>query len=64
MFSSEFCDSFNSTQDRGSGGGGGGREMGGVQRPPTSFFLVTSKNVGISPQDSVTFIFKAFATLL
>ena len=37
---------------------------GGPKDPPTSFFLVTSKNVGISPQDSVTFIFKAFATLL
>ena len=32
--------------------------------PPTSFFPVTSTNVGISPQNFLTFSFNPFATLV
>ena len=32
--------------------------------PPTSFFHVTSTNVGISPQNFLTFSFNSFATLV
>ena len=38
----------------------GGRE----KDPPTSFSLVTSTNVGISPQNLLTFSFNPFATLI
>ena len=48
----------NSIQDRGEGGGRG------VKKPPTSFSSVTSANVGISPQNFLTFSFNPFATLV
>ena len=39
--------------------------MGGEQKgPPTSFFPVTSTNVGIGPYNFLTFSFNAFATLV
>ena len=37
---------------------------GGAKRSPTSFSPVTSTNVGISPQNSLTFSFNTFATLV
>ena len=36
----------------------------GKKGPPTSFFPVTSTNVGISPQNFLTFSFNPFATLV
>ena len=50
----------------GGGGGvvGGGRGGGGQKDPPTSFSPVTSTNVGISPQNFLTFSFNPFATLV
>ena len=39
--------------------------MGGEQKgPPTSFFPVTSTNVGIYPYNFLTFSFNPFATLV
>ena len=39
--------------------------MGGVQKDtPTSFSIVTSTNVEISPQNFLTFICNPFATLV
>ena len=38
--------------------------MGEQKGPPTSFSLVTSTNVGISPQNFLTFNFNLFATLV
>ena len=38
--------------------------MGGQKGPPTSFSTVTSTNVGISPQNFLTFSFNSFATLV
>ena len=43
------------------GWGGGG---GGAKRLPTSFSPVNSTNVGISPQNFVTFIFEPFDRLV
>ena len=40
------------------GGGGQGGDA------PTSFYPVTSTNVGISPQNSLTFSFNPFATMV
>ena len=37
---------------------------GGKKAPPTSFSPVTSTNVGISPQNFLTFSFNAFDTLV
>ena len=37
---------------------------GGQKGPPTNFSSVTFTNVGISPQNFVTFSFKRFATLV
>ena len=53
-----FCRNlFNSIQD------GGGR--GGATSPrPTSFSSVTSANVGVNPQNFLTFCFNLFVTLL
>ena len=52
-----FCNYVNPIQDRG-----------GQPPPPplprTSFFPVTSTNVGISPQNFLTFSFNPFATLV
>ena len=42
------------------GGWGGGRQKG----PLTSFSHLTSTNVGISPQNFLTFSFNAFSTLV
>ena len=42
------------------GGVGGGTKS----APPTSFSTVTSANVGISPQNFLTFTFHPFATLV
>ena len=39
-------------------------KMGGAKSPPTSFSPVTSPNVGISPQNLLTFSFNPFATLV
>ena len=36
----------------------------GQKAPPTSFSPATSTNVGISPQNFLTFIFNRFATLV
>ena len=47
---------FNPIQD---GGGGGGKKA-----LPTSFSSVTSRNVGISPQNFRIFSFNPFATLV
>ena len=44
---------FNPIQDEGSGAQKG---------PPTSFSPVTPTNVGITPQNSLTFIFNPFPT--
>ena len=42
-----------------------GRRGGGGQKgPPTSFFPVTSTNVGIGPYNFLTFSFNPFATLV
>ena len=43
---------------------GGGGEGGAKSLPPTSFFPVTSTNVGISPKIFLTFSFNSFATLV
>ena len=48
---------FNPIQD------GGGQWRAGQKGPPTSFSPVTSTNVGISPQNFLTFSFNPFATL-
>ena len=48
--------SFNPIQD--------GESAEGAKRPPTSFSPVTSTNVGISPQNFLTFSFNPFATLV
>ena len=37
---------------------------GGAKRPPTSFFPVTSTNVGICPQNFLAFSFNSFASLV
>ena len=43
----------------------GGKEGGGGQKfPATSFFSVTSTNVGTSPQIFLTFNFNPFATIV
>ena len=39
-------------------------KMGGTKRPPTSFSPVTSTNVGVSPQNFLTFSFNTFASLV
>ena len=39
-------------------------EEGGQKGPPTSFSLITSTNVGISPQNLLTFSFHLFSTLI
>ena len=39
-------------------------EGGGAKSPPTSFFPVTSTNVGIEPYNFLTFSFNSFATLV
>ena len=49
---------FNPIQD---GGGGGG---GGKKAPPNSFYPLTSTDVGISPQNFLTFIFDPFPALV
>ena len=49
----------NPIQDRGGGGGGAGQK--GFL---TSFFPVTSTNVGISPKNFLPFSFNSFATLV
>ena len=49
-----FVGSFNPIQDWG----------GGAKRPPTSFSPVTSTNVGISPENFLSFSFNPFVTLL
>ena len=41
-----------------------GRRGGGQKGPPTSFFPVTSTNVGIGPYNFLTFSFNPFATLV
>ena len=41
-----------------------GREGGGAKRPPTSFSPVTSTNIGISPQNILSFSFDPFDTLV
>ena len=41
------------------GGGGGGDQ----KEPPTSFSPVTSTNVGISPQNFLTFSFNLFCNI-
>ena len=51
----------NRIQDWGVGEGMGG---GGLKRPPISLSPVTFTNVGISPQNLLTFSFNPFATLL
>ena len=38
--------------------------MGGKKAPPTIFLPVTSTNVGIDPQNFLTFSFDSFATLV
>ena len=40
------------------------RGKGGQKGPPTSFSSVTSENVGISPQNFLTFSFNPFDTLM
>ena len=50
-----FVGSFNPIQD-GEGGGGW------AKRPPTSFSPVTSTNVGISPENFLSFSFNPFVT--
>ena len=39
-------------------------EGGGAKRPPTSFSPVASTNVGLSPQNFLTFSFNPFAMLV
>ena len=58
-----YFNTFNPIQDwRGEGGGGG---VGvGEKVLPTSFSPVTSTNVGVRPQNFMTFSFNPFATLL
>ena len=51
---------FNPIQDGGGGGGGGG----GKNAPPTTFSPLTSTDVGISPQNFLTFIFDPFPALV
>ena len=41
-----------------------GRGGGGAKRPPTSFSPVTSTNIGISPQNILSFSFDPFDTLV
>ena len=41
-----------------------GGEGGGQKGPPTSFFPVTSTNVGFGPQNFLTFSFNPFVTLV
>ena len=53
-----YFDTFNPIQD-GGGGVGGGQKV-----PPTSFSPVTSTNVGVRPQNFITFSFNPFATLM
>ena len=36
----------------------------GAKKPPISFSLITSTNIGISSQNLLTFSFNPFATLL
>ena len=50
---------FNPIQYEGGGGGGGGKKA-----SPTSFFSLISANVGISPQNFLTFSFNTFDTLV
>ena len=54
--------------DPGGGGGGGGGGVGGGQKTPpphpTSFFPLTSTNIGISSQNFLTFSFELFVTLV
>ena len=40
------------------------QDGGGQKDPPTSFSPVTSTNVGVGPQNFLTFSFNSFATLL
>ena len=47
-----------------SGWGGGGGWGWGQRVPPTSFYLVTSTNVGFSPKNFLTFSFNPFSTLV
>ena len=49
-----YFNTFNPIQD-----GGGGQKV-----PPTSFSPVTSTNVGVRPQNFITFSFNPFATLM
>ena len=37
---------------------------GGQRGPPTSFSPITSTNVGLSPQNFLTFSFNTFATVV
>ena len=46
------------------GEGGGGRGEGGTKRRRYWFSPVTSTNVGISPQNFLTFSYNPFATLV
>ena len=63
--SHQYHNTFNPIQDAGGGGGGGGGGgWGGKKVPYTSLFPVTSTNGGISPQNSLTFSFNTFATLV
>ena len=59
---------FNPIQNGGGGGGGGGGWRNGGQGekrgPPTSFSPVTSRKVGTSPQNFLTFSFNLLATLM
>ena len=55
IMSLEHCGSFTTIQD----GEGGGKKF-----PPTSFSPVTSINVGISPQNFLTFSLNPFSTLV
>ena len=54
-----YFNTFNPIQDEGGGGVGGGQKV-----PPTSFSPVTSTNVGVRPQNFITFSFNPFATLM
>ena len=40
------------------------QDGGGAKRPTTSFSPVTSTNIGLSPQNFLTFSFNPFATLV
>ena len=46
------------------GWGGGGGEVGVQKGSSTSFSPVTFTNVGINPQNFLTFTFNLFATLM